>query len=690
MKNLHFRAPGAGGRLADLVSRGWRYALREQILEAIATGDVRVAGAAVRDPAKRVAGGAMIDVAAREGRAEPVAQGVEILQQGDDFCVANKPVGWPSHAATPGGRDARVLVAAQLGRPVEEVWPVHRLDADVGGAWLIALSEGAAARLSDAFASSQVHKEYRALAPLLPWPEGVLRAGVDGKDAETRFRIVAERGEVCEVSLTPVTGRTHQLRLHLAGAHCSILGDPLYGGIALSGGLRLYSRHLAISGEGIDAHAPEPADFLPTERVFPPAKKPVLLQVSHATVAALKRGHPWILTDSETSDVGAYAPGTLARVRSVRGEDAGLCRIEGPGRIAARVWHPAPASPARSERGVPASGGERDDVRARVQSALAKRSKLLRGMASTRATTVFRLVHAEADGFPGLAVDLLEDELRVLSLGRACDPLLAELVETLVEELPIDPAVVWVRHLAERPKGELHSVRTLRGVPRTAPFTVRERGLLFEVDNGLALPLRSRPGFGLFVDQRLNRERIADVIRARGGGRWLNLFCHTGSFSVAALAAGADRVTSVDLSRPYLNTLQRNLEHNRLDLQRHECVKLDAERYLDQLPRDVRFDGIVLDPPTAAAAGRRFWSVRSRQGKLIELCLQRLSAGGTLLTCRNDHGAKDPLREVVQRAAGDAKLRLRGLKDAPPGADFPRLAGFREGDAFEGVFATRA
>ena len=75
--------------------------------------------------------------------------------------------------------------------------------------------------------------------------------------------------------------------------------------------------------------------------------------------------------------------------------------------------------------------------------------------------------------FRSLAIDLLGDELRILSLGRACDPLLEDIVETLVAELPIDPAVVLVRHLAERPKGEFHSVRSLRGVPRTEPFTVK-------------------------------------------------------------------------------------------------------------------------------------------------------------------------------------------------------------------------
>ncbi|MBC8341417.1 MAG: RNA pseudouridine synthase [Proteobacteria bacterium] len=116
------------------------------------------------------------------------------------------------------------------------------------------LTQEAASRLSTSFAQDVVTKEYRALAPRLPWHEGRFRAGVDGKAAETIFRVLSGESadtpardphpEICEVSLTLVTGRTHQLRRHLAGARCPILGDNLYGGAMVAGGLRLYSRRI--------------------------------------------------------------------------------------------------------------------------------------------------------------------------------------------------------------------------------------------------------------------------------------------------------------------------------------------------------------------------------------------------------------------------------------------------------------
>jgi 23S rRNA (cytosine1962-C5)-methyltransferase len=690
LKNFEFRAPGGGATVAELLDRAWPRADRSQRKRLLAAGEFRAAGEVVRDASLRVPAGALVQMVAREGTLPPSSPPMDILQKGDDYCVVHKPAGWPSHAATPGGPDARSLVAEALRTKLDQVWPVHRLDADVSGAWLIALTKPAAARLSEAFAASEVEKEYRAIAPALPWREGSFRGGVDAKPAQTNFQLVkpspptdARSGSICEVRLTPVTGRTHQLRHHLASAGCSILGDPLFGGIMVAGGLRLYSRRIVIAQEGIDATCPEPPGFMPTERIFPQPDAPVPIVVSNATAVALERGHPWILTDTETSDVGGYVPGTLARARTTRGRDAGVCRIQGSGRIAARAW-----------------GDERFDVDARIRSALQRRSKLLDSMDSERATTAFRLVHGEVDGLPGLLIDLLEDELRVIRLWRGCDAFADAAIDAVVEQLarvwsgrPTPTkllGVVGVRHYIDRPKGDFSCVEILRGEPRHEPFAVSERGLVFEVDTGLSQPRRARPGIGLFLDQRSNRERIGTSIRAAGGGRWLNLFCHTGAFSLAALDAGADEVVSVDLSRPYLEVLQRNLERNGLDGERHTAVKYDAQRYVEKLPNTQRFDGIVLDPPTAAAVGKKFWTVRKRQAELIGLCLHRLRPGGILLACRNDHSAKDNLRERVLAAAKATGVALAKVEAAPPGPDFPRLEGFREGDSFEGVIATRA
>ena len=233
------------------------------------------------------------------------------------------------------------------------------------------------------------------------------------------------------------------------------------------------------------------------------------------------------------------------------------------------------------------------------------------------------------------------------------------------------------------PQTEAHQAAARRGV-------VHERGLAFRVEAGLAEPQIARPGFGLYLYQRENRARLAR--RARRGGRWLNLFAHTGAFSVALLAAGADEVVSVDLSGAYLTWLEENLALNAqrgVDPGRHQAVRKDGRRYLDALPGRERFDGIVLDPPTAAAAGRRFWSAGRDLAPLIGEALGRLSPGGSLLVCRNTHAARRSLEQEVVSAARERRIAIEAPEPAGPGPDFPRLRGFREGDAFQGLIVRR-
>jgi 23S rRNA (cytosine1962-C5)-methyltransferase len=222
-----------------------------------------------------------------------------------------------------------------------------------------------------------------------------------------------------------------------------------------------------------------------------------------------------------------------------------------------------------------------------------------------------------------------------------------------------------------------------------AGFWVQERGLRFGVDPGWDTPRRSRPGYGLFPDQRDNRSRLAPL--AARGGRWLNLFAHTGAFSVGLLAAGAERVVSVDLSGPYLSRLEANLEANRdrgVDPARHRSQCGDGRRFLETLEPAECYAGIVIDPPTAAAAGRRYWSLRKDLEPLLRLAVDRLDQGGALLVTQNRMGPPLGLERILERICSRARREVRDLVPAPAGVDYPALSEFPEGDAFEGWLLT--
>jgi 23S rRNA (cytosine1962-C5)-methyltransferase len=595
--------------------------------------------------------------------------------------------------------DARALAASIRGGSVRVdgevvregdllVPPGVRIEAALGAAGAQGRDERAEAA-ADAFL---------VLVPAPPWPSG--RWEEEGGRESLAWRALEVRDGVAALAIEPWREGGAQLRRRLAVSGFPILGDVLHGGILVAGGLRLWSRAAAV----------DPADLLawPEEPVFPSEVEDgrrVELRVSEATLRAVGRGHPWVLTDGETGDAGRFRPGTLVSLVSTpqgQGARAGrepsraasrsaptpsvLARIEGIGALAARVW----------EAGLHAGQRPRS-VEARVADALARRRSLIAACAEG-GTDCLRLVHGEADGLPGIAVDRLGPMLRVVVSGRACETVLERAIDTLVHAvapaLGAEPPVVRVLHLRERPPGRAECVSLVRGrlaadaCDALGRTVVSERGLRYLADPGLASPERPSPAFGFFPDQRANRERVAAL--AKDGGRWLNLFAHTGAFSVALLAAGASSVTSVDLSAAYLRWLEENLALNGLAGPRHVSHRGDGRRFFERLDAGARFDGIVLDPPTAAAAGRRFWSVRRDLPALVEAALGRLAPGGHLLVTRNDRAARGRLAELVLGAASRAGAIVDAPSDAPPGPDFPSLRGFPEGDPFEGLLVRRA
>lgn len=153
----------------------------------------------------------------------------------------------------------------RLGRPR----PVHRLDAQTQGLIAIAKTRTALAALGSAFERREVDKAYRALAIGALTGEGHVDQPLDGRTAHTRYRSVSVhrcvRSDVTRVDLWPETGRTHQLRRHLAELGHPILGDRLYGtpGRVLRGqGLFLFALRLSLAhpldGRSLDFVMDEP------------------------------------------------------------------------------------------------------------------------------------------------------------------------------------------------------------------------------------------------------------------------------------------------------------------------------------------------------------------------------------------------------------------------------------------------
>jgi 23S rRNA pseudouridine1911/1915/1917 synthase len=253
----------AGGRLDRLLAAALPALSRSRLKALIEEGQVSAAGRAVTTPAAKVKAGQTFAIIVPETR--PVAlQGqaipLEILYEDRDLMVLNKPAGLVVHPAA--GNPDRTLVNAliahcgpQLSGIGGEARPgiVHRLDKDTSGLMVVAKSAAAHQGLSELFAARDIDRAYWALVWGLPSPSAgtiagnigrsprnrkkmaVLRHG--GRPSETGYRVRRsfQHGRVSLVECRLKTGRTHQIRVHLAELGHPLLGDPLYGRAGTAG-----------------------------------------------------------------------------------------------------------------------------------------------------------------------------------------------------------------------------------------------------------------------------------------------------------------------------------------------------------------------------------------------------------------------------------------------------------------------
>ncbi|HEV8680339.1 MAG TPA: class I SAM-dependent rRNA methyltransferase [Stellaceae bacterium] len=376
-----------------------------------------------------------------------------------------------------------------------------------------------------------------------------------------------------------------------------------------------------------------------------PASRPQVALLPHAHRRA-EGGHPWIYSNEVAIDAAAkaLAPGTLVTLRRADERPFGVAMFNPHTLIAARLL----------DRDAGRVINKRFFAR-RLERALKIRERLYDA-------PYYRLVHAEADGLPGLVVDRFGATFVVQANAAGIDRLTPVLIDALRGLLA--PEAIVLRN--DSP------VRTLEGLrPETRIALGAVEGAVPLEENGVAFEADVLAGqkTGWFFDQRDNRAFVAGLAH---DARVLDLYCHSGGFAVTAAHRGAAAVLGIDRSEPALAlaaaAARRNGIAERCSFRRAEVFAEGASL----AAQGERFDIVIADPPAFARSKRDVPAALRGYRKLARLAAQLTAPGGFLFlaSCSYNVAAAE-FAEAVRRGLADAGRSARILKSAGASPDHP-------------------
>jgi len=368
----------------------------------------------------------------------------------------------------------------------------------------------------------------------------------------------------------------------------------------------------------------------------------------------VRSGHPWafsneILMDPETK---ALPAGSLAILRSPSGEALGLATFNPHSLIAARLLTTNP------EATVDALFLGR-----RLAQATALRDRLI-------GVPYYRLIHAEADGLPGVIVDRFGDALVVQVNSAGMDRLTPVLLEALEAEL--SPKTIVLKN--DSP------VRELEGLTREVIVAKGEAaGAIELIENGarFVADLSGGQKTGWFYDQRDNRRFTAGLA---SGANVLDVYSYSGGFGVLAARQGAKSVICVDRSAAALDAARQAAQLNGVD----KIVSFEKSEAFEALERlggtsARKFEVVICDPPAFVKNHKDLKTGAQGYRKLVRLAAPLVARGGFLFVASCSHLVDPPMfADQVRRGLRDAERTGRILLSSGAALDHPVHPGLPE------------
>ncbi|KPQ07189.1 MAG: 23S rRNA (cytosine1962-C5)-methyltransferase RlmI [Rhodobacteraceae bacterium HLUCCA12] len=376
---------------------------------------------------------------------------------------------------------------------------------------------------------------------------------------------------------------------------------------------------------------------------------------------AIRHGFPWVFADELVLDrrTKALTPGTLAVLEDAERRPMGLVTVNPHSKIAARMLDRDPQ--ARIDG---------DWLQGRIARALALRTRFYDD-------PFYRLVHAEADGLPGVVIDRFGDAAVIQPNAAWAETHIAALTGALMAATGVTRVVKNGTGRARALEGLADEMAVVAGTV-DAPIPVTMNGATYLAD------LTGGQKTGLFFDQRPNHAFAAKLAR---GARVLDVFSHVGGFALAALAAGAEQALCVDSSAPALDLAQRGAAASGLDA-RLSVRRGDAFATLEALAQEgARFEMVICDPPAFAPNKPALEAGLRAYERVARLAAPLVAPGGFLVLCSCSHAADlSAFRNACGRGIGRGGRRAQLLHTGFAGPDHPQLPQLTESGYLKALF----
>ncbi|MCF1710084.1 class I SAM-dependent methyltransferase [Tabrizicola sp. J26] len=393
----------------------------------------------------------------------------------------------------------------------------------------------------------------------------------------------------------------------------------------------------------------------------PAYRYPVVRLRPKAEARAIRHGFPWIYADELVTDrrTQGLAAGALAVLEDQDRRPLGLVTVNTASKIIARMLDRDP-------------GAVIDEswFASRLSRALALRERLFDA-------PFYRLVHAEADGLPGIVIDRFGDTAVIQPNAVWAEAHLPALTAALISVTKVAKVIKNGSGRARGLEGLKEETDVLIGT-LSGPVPVPMNGATYMAD------LLGGQKTGLFYDQRPNH---AFAQRLAKGAAVLDVFSHVGGFALAALAGGAASALSVDASAAALALASDGAVAMGAG-ERFATRQGDAFAVLEALGAEgTRFDLVICDPPAFAPAKPAVEAGLRAYERVARLAAPLVSPGGYLVLCSCSHAVDlTAFRNASARGIGRGGRRGQLIHTGFAGPDHPILPQLAEGGYLKALF----